>query len=172
MWCQAITEHSLIQIHASKNSDCSTLDEFNICVISHFSPYFDDLRECCHKLHRLFFGQTEDKIDVTHDQMIAVLQESLDTLPLEEIQPRVQDKFLAASFCSTTATSRGSDYSKVHREVEDEEDQTMGGEDEESTNNEDEESVSDEDDESEGNDQNSRSEGGGNMIPDHAARNP
>ena len=168
MWCQANTHwYSLIQIHASKNSDCSTLDEFDTCVISHFPPYFDDFKECCHELRRLFFGQTENRKDATHDQMAAVLWRCLDALPLEENQPGAQGKPVAASLNATSATFSGSNGIQE----EDKEDIGMECEHDENNvnvDNRDEESVGDSNDQSGSEDAGDVSGASGNMMPDLA----
>ena len=169
MWCQAITHwYSLIQIHASKNSDCSTLDEFDTCVISHFPPYFDDLKECCCELHHLFFGQTEDRKDATHDQMTAVFWRCLDALPLKENQPGAQGKPVAAYLDATSATSSSSDGIQE----EDEEDIGMEcecNENDANVDNGDEESVCDSNDQSRSEDAVDVLEASGNMMPDLAS---
>ena len=78
-------------------------------MIPHFPLYFDDLKEHCRELRRLFFGQTENRKDATHDQMTAVLQRCLDAFPLEENQPGAQGKPVAASLDATSATFSNSD---------------------------------------------------------------
>ena len=136
-------------------------------MISHFPPYFDDLKECCRELHHLFFGQTENRKDAAHDQMAAVLRRCLDALPLEENQPGAQGKPVAASLDATSATFSSSDGIQE----EDEEDIGMECEcDENNVNadNGDEESVGDSNDQSGSEDAEDVSEASGNMMPDLA----
>ena len=136
-------------------------------MISHFPPYFDNLKECCCELCHLFFGQTENRKDATHDQMTAVLQRCFDALPLEENQPGAQGKPVAASLDATSATSSGSDGIQE----EDEEDIGMEcecNENDVNADNGDEESVGDSNDQSGSEDAEDVLEASGNMMPDLA----
>ena len=140
------------------------LDEFDTHVISHFPPYFDDLKECCRELHHLFFGQTENRKDAAHDQMAAVLRRCLDALPLEENQPGAQGKPVAVSLDATSATFSSSD----EIQEEDEEDIGMECERDENADNGDEESVGDSNNQSGSEDAEDILEASGIMMPDLA----
>ena len=142
-----------------------------------FPPYFDDLKECCHELCHLFFSQAENIKDVTHDQMIVILQRTLDALLS---QPGIKDKLVASSLDGSAASSSGDCCSMVQWEA-DKEDLMMGSKDvememeyeddisletkeEESVSGEDNESMGDKDDESKGSNQS----GNENMMPNFA----
>ena len=67
----------------TKYGHCGTLATFTMRILNHFTPYFDDLKECCLGLWSLFFS--EPRVDVSHDEMCDVLQKTLNGLSLETL---------------------------------------------------------------------------------------
>ena len=100
-----------------------------------------------------YFWSTENKKDVTHGQMIAVLRRCLDSLPLKESQPSDQGEPAAASLGGASAVPGSSDrHSKIQEEVEGEENLMMNSKDVEMEckHNENDASVDDKDERSAG----------------------
>ncbi|KAF9476620.1 hypothetical protein BDN70DRAFT_923155 [Pholiota conissans] len=68
-------------------SVCMTEDTENLfenVILANFSPYFKDLKACVTALRQLIFGRRETR--VTHDEIVAVLQEAQAQLPSEHRQ--------------------------------------------------------------------------------------
>ena len=58
----------------TKSRHCGTLAMFTMRILNHFTPYFDDLKECCQSLWSLFFS--EPRVDISHVEMCDVLQKN------------------------------------------------------------------------------------------------
>ena len=76
-----------------KAGQCSSLATFNLGILQYFSPYFNNLKECCWELQHLIFHLSEQgtRLDVTHDKMAEVLQRTFDTLQPEPSVPIPDD---------------------------------------------------------------------------------
>lgn len=66
-------------------------------ILDYFHPYFDNLKDCCHELWHLFFGDTE-RADIGHDEMHKVLQRTLANLTPElSTEPNFPSKLIHQS---------------------------------------------------------------------------
>ena len=56
-------------------------------VLSHYAPYFHDLKDLTRDLRAAFFAHEMGEQDVQYDEMLEIFQRALDSLPATEVVP-------------------------------------------------------------------------------------
>ena len=106
----------------TKSGHCGTSPQYALRILNHFTPYFDGLRECCLALWGLFFGYP--RVDITHDEMCGVLQQTLyGLMPESPTENPVTPQ--NASIEDINATYHGTQQTTVQEEPEEEQLVTM-----------------------------------------------
>jgi hypothetical protein len=103
-WLQASSSLHQIGLHKA-----GTLADFETSILKCFSPYFVDLQPCVYNMCRAIYGDRKpgSPSNVSHDEIIKIFTDTLDTLAPEAALPNTYQPLLTSSPFDTRKRSLG-----------------------------------------------------------------